>query len=121
MLRRAESGIVVLGIKPRVHAHRVVVGRDQASERCAGLCFKIGGEAVAAPRLAQRRRGAGAVALGHQRSRQREMAFDGVRRLGAKNAMTVFGSTLSSQATPSARRRNKEMLGQLGLAAMNSR
>ena len=86
MLRRAQAGVVVIDIEPCVHAHRVVVGRDQAGEGCARLRFKIGRETVAAPRLAQRGRGAGAVALRHQRARQREMSFDGVRRLGAEEA-----------------------------------
>ena len=86
MLRRPQSGIVIVDIEPRIHARRVVVRRNQAGEGGAALGFKIRREAVVAPCLAERRRGAGAVALRHKRLGQREMPFDGVRRLGAEEA-----------------------------------
>jgi len=38
----------------------------------------------------------------------------------AKKATMAGGSTCSCHITPSARRRNVEMLGQLGLAAMKA-
>ena len=53
MLCRAQSGIVVVDVKPRVHTDGVIFGRDQAGEGSAALGFKIGGEAVIAPCLAQ--------------------------------------------------------------------
>ena len=46
------------------------------------LRFEIAGEAVAAPGVADRLVGAGAVALGEQRARQRELALGGMRRIG---------------------------------------
>ncbi len=86
MLRRPQSGVVIVDIEARVHARRVVVRRNQAGEGGAGLGFKIRREAVAPPCLTERGGGAGAVALRHKCPGQREMPFDGVRRFGAKEA-----------------------------------
>ena len=84
MMRRAQSGVVVLGIEPRLHAHFVVGRRDQPGEGLTRLVFEIGGKAVIAPGLAHRRRSAGNVAAREQRARQREAAFGGVRLFGAE-------------------------------------
>ncbi len=82
MMRRAQSGVVVAGVEPRLHAYFIVRGGDQAGEILSRLFFQIGRKAVAAPSLAQCRCGAGDVAACEQRPRQREMPLGGVRRLG---------------------------------------
>ena len=63
MTRSAQPGVVVLGIKPHVHARLVVRGRDEPGEDFACLRFKIGAKRVAAPGIAHRRLRAGTVAL----------------------------------------------------------
>ena len=84
MMRRPQSGVVVLGVEPRLHARFVVGRRDQPGECLARLVLEIAGKAVTAPGLAHRRRGAGNIAAREQRPRQCKATFGGVRRLGAE-------------------------------------
>ena len=82
--RRPQAGIVVLDIEARIHARLVVGRRDQVAKHFARLRFGIGGEAVLAPSLAQRRLRAGTVALDQERARQHEPALRGARRLASE-------------------------------------
>jgi hypothetical protein len=84
MLRRAQARIIVPGIKPRVHADFIVVGRDQAGECVSSLVLNVRREAVVTPGFADKLLRAGGVPLGQHSAGQRKFAFGGARRFGAE-------------------------------------
>src|ERR1700684_4284157 len=102
MMRRPQPAVVVLGIEASVHPGLVVIRGDEACEHIAGLRFEIGGEGVAAPRIADR-----TLCLGEGRARA--MANGPLVVCGgsvSKKASTIDGWSHTCHSTASARRRN---------------
>jgi len=94
----------------------MIVAGEKVAECLERLGFSALRQFLRPPRLANQACGAVTVAFGKQDARERKPAL-GARRLTSREAANRRGVAL---LLPQARLRNRPMLGQLGLSAMNA-